>query len=272
MMANELSIEELLAYKNDNVEILSSLSKYTVYKPMKLKTIYDKKPDSNWVLNKKLTEEELLYSNMKNLLNKISVSNLNDVVNEYRGLQITSEQQLSKLIESIIIKALSEHTFSFLYASLVKELATLSITIDSNKIMFQEILLKKCQAAFTEAISFDDENHISSNMMTNKNTPFKNKHSILGCVIFVGNLYNVGILSDKTIISTFKMLYVRLKKIYVIENMCTLMNTVGEKLFKSTDEAKICLIKFRELSEDTNLSVMDRCLLKNVIDKIKRHQ
>src|SRR5438128_1802881 len=109
-----LTEDELLKYKKVNKDMLPEVSEYyNVNKQKFAKNAvqwkkYDQKPNDNWLINKKLTQndDEKLYSQFRSILNKLSDSNFNSLANEIILLEITKQEQLAKLAEFIFNKAI----------------------------------------------------------------------------------------------------------------------------------------------------------------------
>ncbi|CAH6421373.1 Translation initiation factor factor eIF-4G [uncultured virus] len=266
-----LNMEELYKYKNFNKNPIPEIEQF-----IKVKNISDgnyKKivSKNNWVLNKKLNmdDDEKLNYQYRSILNKISDNNLNEMAKEIINLEIKTQDQLCKLVDFIFSKAISESKFCELYAKCSKELSTYYIELDGTKICFRQLLIKKCQIMFNNAINLDKniENDPSENI-------FKIKDEILGCISFIGELYKQGLLADRIIYSCFVSLETKtsLNKAYIVDSMCTLMKIVGKFFFKNTPtEANICFSKLEKLKE-TNISLKEKFFILDIVDLKKKEK
>ena len=84
----------------------------------------EQKVKTNWILNDKnnQNEDEKLYSATRGILNKLSDSNFNELVEEIINLKIKKSEHLSNLIELIFKKAIVEIKFNSIYGKLCYEL------------------------------------------------------------------------------------------------------------------------------------------------------
>jgi len=153
-----------------------------------------------------------------------------------------------------------------MYAKLTKELSSYYIEEDGKKVYFREILINKSQSMFLEGISLETE------LDKKPSKSYKYKEQVIGCINFIGELYNNELLTNRIIQSCFNSIFMRipLKKPYIIEILCTLIKTVSETLLtkapKEYDEykTKLLLLKNNKLPNITinkkdMFSIMDIC-------------
>ena len=287
MESKELRLDEFIRYKDLNKEILPELrefaNKLNYRREPRRRTSgslwkrVEPKLSDNWLLKQKLNQndDEKLYSQMRKLLNKLSDSNFDKLASEIINLEIDKEEHLKTLVNFIFQKSISESRFAPIYANLCRELSPHYITVtdnDTNKtqqIYFRELLINKCQQMFMEGISMDKE--IED---TEDKTIFKFKEHIIGCMIFIGELFNHTLLTIKIIHSCFVHLFVsvNLNKAYSIECLCTVTRTVGTKFGKEAPKIlKEFLNKFIELKDGNDkLSMREKFALMDILDISER--
>lgn len=283
-MDSSLTITHLMKYKLVNRDMLPELREFSNNMNYKIKKSrgrknWDKtKIKDNWLLENRLnkTEDDKLLSKMKECLNKLSEKNYDELVEELLNLNYDQPKHLSDLVELILNKAISEYKYSCMYSKVCIRFSTKYILYNNKKIKFRELLLNKCQNMFEESISIDKDNKVDPiNKNDNKNNNsinniFKQKEQILGCAIFIGELYNEGLLTKRVIHSCFMMLLMNmnLNKVYTVECICTLMRTVGKKFGnESPNDVKKLFNNFDEIKNKVSLqeefAILDLIDLKN---------
>lgn len=229
----------------------------------------DREPPNNWIQNQKMNQDEgeKLCSQYRSILNKLSESNLEELSDELVNLRITDKEDLLKLADILFQKAISESKYCSMYAKLTKYLASYYIEVDQQKVFFREILINKCQKMFTEAISQDNELETD-----NIDSIFKFKSQVIGCIIYVGELYNQELLTDRIMYSCFKAIFskVSLKKVYIIEILCSLIKTVGPRFGKKCPtEFENCLKTINDIKNET-ANKKDKFALMDILDLYKK--
>ena len=95
------------------------------------------------------------------------------------------------------------------------------------------------------------------------------KDNVVKCIVFFGELYNYGVLTNKIIHSCFNKLIVIVspKKTYIINCICDLMKTVGKKLYnKSYKETEKLFQKIKELQNDKLYKTKERFHIMDLFD------
>lgn len=285
MLSESLTINELLKYKNLNKTMLPEVEEFinkmkkegfkitnnykTNINEHRKENIYTK---NNLITNKKFNKDdnERLYYKFRSILNKLSESNFNELAKELINLQIINKEHLIKLVELIVLKAIGEIKFSKIYAKLSKKLISYYVEENDKKIYFRELLINKCQQLFDGSTSLDkniEESQIDKN--------FNLKEEILGSIIFIGELYNQEILTNKIIYNCLFTLFtkINLNKAYIIDSLCTLIKIVGKEFFKKNPkEAIICIEKLEKLKDDNNIQIKEKFAIMDIIDLIKKEK
>ncbi len=277
-LVKKITVELLLKYKDSNREMHPNLVKFASNlnyknKPPKFKSNHWRKLDTkiknNWVMNNKFdkTDDDKLYSQIRSILNKLSDSNFNQLVGEFIQLDIKNRDHLLNLVDIIFKKAIVESKFNAIYAKLCFELASYYIEEDSRKIYFRELLLNKCQKMFEEGVSLD------KSMKEEAESIFKFKNHVLGCMRFVGELYNHNLITNKIIYSCFLILLakVNLNKAHCIDCICTLMSTVGKQFVTSYEEqADNYFLKLNKIMNSGKIEAKERFALMDLFDLKKQ--
>lgn len=274
MQSDQLSLEELMKYKDINKDILPELRDFANNLNFKTRgrgnawKRSEPRLKNNWLLNKKFTqdEDEKLYNQYTSILNKISGSNFNELAKEFINLQIKREDHLAKLVDTIFSKAIIESKFSEIYAKLSKELSSYYIDQDNKRILFRELLISKCQEMFNHAITLPVEKSDGDNPV------FKFKEQVTGFIVFLGELYNHELLTNKIIHSCFLLLLTKAtnSRNYIVECICTLMKTVKDKFKENCpNEMEQLTAKFETLKNSGNLHIKDKFAIMEILDIIK---
>lgn len=266
-----LTLDVLMAHKSLNRDMLPEIATYYTnnkHNIVKKNTHWRKietKQEENWLVAKKFnqTDDEKLYAQFRSILNKLSGSNFNELAQELTAVEIARQDHLAKLAEFIFDKAIIEPKFSDMYAKLAREIAGYCVKENDKVIYFRELLINKCQSMFNECISFDPSVQ-GKRLIT--------REIAVGCMTFIGELYNHELLTVKIINSCFLLLLMRAEqnKSFVIDSINTLMKVVGDVFNnKSKQEAIIIfdkvngLIKSNKLPNKEKFALMDMIDLKN---------
>lgn len=216
---------------------------------------------TNWMSNK-TTPLDKFSTNVKEILNKLSNDNFNILVKEIMNLNFASKEQLQELVDSIYSKAIIEQIFGPLYAKLCLELSPCCIENEGKKIYFRELLLNKCQVMFGIYTSKSEKEEISLNKM-----------QVIGCIKFIGELYNIKLITDKIISFCIDSLIQKIPthNAFITENICTLLTTIGKEYHvrdKITCDKYLNFI--RNLIEQNNfVNKREKFMYMDLIDSFK---
>lgn len=276
-VSSELDLDAFLQFKNVklNKEMLPELIEfYNTNKNKfnnKLNNTNWRKPElknDNWLINNKFkqTDDEKLFSQFRSILNKLSNSNFDELAKELISLEINKQIYLAKLAELIFNKAIIEPKFSIMYAKLAKNLSGYYVEEDGKVYHFRELLIDRCQMMFNECVSFDPA-------LVNK--VLVTKETAIGCMTFIGELYNCELLTNKIINSCFLLLLMKAdqNKFYIIDCICILMKVVGDNFNnKCKNESKIIFDKLLNMIKSNNLPNKDKFALMDLIDMRKNNK
>jgi hypothetical protein len=226
------SIDELDSYKNDDITIPLELIEYM----NKIKNYSkDNSKNKNWrkeVINlskswllenkNKMKSDESILINIQSILNKLSESNFDLLLNKLMNMNVKTKSQIIYIVDLIYKKAILENTFLGLYGTLCKELSNTFIEEDNEKLYFKCLLIDKCQENFNIIL---DPSH--------KYYPLiEVRKKVLGCIEFIGELYNQSIINCNVIIVILRLLFSKVtNKInnneYIIEIICFFFMKIG---------------------------------------------
>lgn len=214
---------------------------------------------TNWLVTMKLnqTSDDKLYSQIRSLLNKLSDSNFNSLLEELKTYNITSFAHLNKLVELIFSKATAEYKFSYMYAKLSLSLVNFCITDGDGTHSFRRILIKQCQDIFKQCIM--DNSTIDKQ--------FGN-----GCMTFIGELYLHNLLSGAIINSCFLLMLTNVGNSIInnpnnIDYISTLMRTTAKKFVNANNKDMGNIFdKIEKLIESGTLQTRYKFSLMDLID------
>ena len=272
---NQISLDEFMKYKPLNLDMSPELMEFYNTNKHKFNKGHGRakfdhpRPTDNWLVSNKFkqNDDEKLYSQFRSILNKLSDSNFDNLAKELTTLEISKVEHLAKLAEFIFNKAIIESKFAMMYARLAKELIGYSIKDDDKLVYFRELLINRCQIMFNDCSSFDP---------TTSGKTVITKEIATGCMVFIGELYNLTLLTDKIINSCFMLLLMKVGqgKAFIIDCICALMRTCGV-IFVQRDynDAKVVFERIEKLvmvEGKVELSNRDKFALMDVLDARKK--
>jgi translation initiation factor 4G len=248
-MVKILSLNELVKYKDLNKGMLPEVQNfYNLYKHKFNNSKRRHKPDMYE------NDDEQLYSQVRSILNKLSIQNFDQLLLEFNNLKISKCENLEKISELIFNKAILETKFTPIYAKLSKSIGGFYVDDGSKITYLKELLVCKCQKMFNDCLQDEKMASIGT-----------------GCLKFIGELYNYEILSGKIINNCFLLLLKNKNNSNIIDFICILMKTVGkiftkkciresEDIFKRLDQ----ILKSGLLPNKERFGLMDLFDIKNM--------
>ncbi|RKP39400.1 armadillo-type protein, partial [Dimargaris cristalligena] len=239
-----------------------------------------------------IPSNEVIIRKVKSLLNKLTLEKFesisNQIVDFARLSAKTGNGQILELVIQLIFeKAIDEMNFCSIYALLCQNMMGRLDDVRSDDYknnkgeplagsqLFRRYLLSRCQFEFekgwrldTEGIDVTDPSFIMSDQYYELQ---KQKRHGLGLVAFVGELYKMGMLSDKVVHGCIIKLLSNFENPVEeeVESLCKLMTTCGKQI----SESKVLSLNMdkyfraiQALSVNKNLPSRFRCLLLDVID------
>lgn len=247
----------------------------------------------------KLTPEAV-QRKVKALLNKMTLENF-DVISD-QLLEITSQSKnekdgrtLRQVLELTFAKAVDEAHWSSMYARFcAKMLNKIDPEIYDEKIkdaktgqylkgglLFRKYLLSRCQEEFERGWSDklptnEDGSALDPELMSDEYyAAVAAKRRGLGLIRFIGELYFLGMLSEKIMHTCMHLLLSPseasrdVPSEEVIESICQLMTTVGSRLEQNKDHADMFneyFIRMKQIQETPGLPSRLKFMLMDVAD------
>ena len=196
---------------------------------------------------------------------------------------ITTLELLTGIIALVFDKAISEPSFSTMYAVLCKKLSIQCPEFndaDGNKQSFRRILLNKCQEEF-ENKTPPSLDHVTDPLVKDElETKFRRR--VLGNIKFIGELFKEGMLPEKIMHECINSLIKDSLNFDTssteavipagaeedVECLCKLITTVGKELDNPKSKSKVddYFAKLQEISDNKKFPSRVRFLAKDVID------
>ncbi|KAJ3122607.1 hypothetical protein HK100_011905 [Physocladia obscura] len=232
---------------------------------------------------------------VKGYLNKLTIEKFDSVSGHFLELPITAPNILKKIIDLIFDKALDEQFFQNMYGRLCLKLSTELpkvqpwIDMDAKNNVFRRLLLNKCQEEFENSAKWskaDSEEEESRqerlkrlhSMSSEEKEKYaqdeynrsKLKRRVLGNVTFIGELFNLNMITEKIMHRCVQSLLrdVANPEEEESECVCKLMKTIGEKLDheKGRSFVDAYFERIAALSNNSLLTSRIRFMLKDLID------
>lgn len=179
-------------------------------------------------------------------LNKLSEENFDKISLEIQEIDVNNEKMMVELVNTIFNKAITEKMYIHVYVKLCLSMIKFYIIdkYENKNIYFKEKLLNTVQLAFSNILKENDKSGVY-------------------VMIFIGELYNIGILNDKIIITCLnslinKCLYELLGKSFIV---------VKKSLKKNNKEVYNNIKnKIKGIINNENIELNDSIFLKNSLD------
>lgn len=167
-----------------------------------------------------LSKDQELLSQVKGILNKLSVDNFHQLCGQLFALEIPSLDVLKGIVDIIFDKATLEPTFSSLYAQMCSDWVNKAPKFkepgSERDMTFRRALLNRCQAMFEK--KEEGETHPTKRVM-------------IGNVIFIGELYRKKVI-------THKITHICLSTL-----LGSVTHAIADKKAETIDEDVECLCK-----------------------------
>ena len=225
------SIEEILSYKNVNVNILteelsntfdsinSSFLQSTQYLENRKKINYNHLNSNKW---KKINSN--INTKLLSLLNKITDETFSSILEKVLNSNITNDGQISKLANDLMYKILTDTDNNKLYCSIVKQIIDSGLWYFKSEerefVNFRIFFIKKLQDEFEE--SMNSINLLAEKYYSDEDEYFSIKKKVSSLISTIINLHLSNILSSEIMnytVDTLKEKYSE-KTPDVIEYLC----------------------------------------------------
>ncbi|KAJ1985016.1 hypothetical protein H4R34_000273 [Dimargaris verticillata] len=245
-----------------------------------------------------IPSDEVISRKVKGLLNKLTLEKFDSIFKQILDFALLAAKQgtghiLELVIQLIFEKAIDEPNFSSVYALLCREMTNRVDTVKdetktdskgnplSGVMLFRRYLLSRCQYEFERGWRLETtEEDITKGVVQMMSDEYyevqKKKRHGLGLIAFIGELYKMGMLTDKIVHSCIVKLLGNTEDPVEeeVESLCKLFFTCGKRIAESESLGKnldAYFLKVKELAENKKLGSRFRCLLMDVVDLRKRN-
>lgn len=220
---------------------------------------------------------KLVIKNVTGVLNKLTLGKFEQLSDEIVNVGAINEEILKDIIKLVFDKALIEPKFSSMYADLCKKLSVSpNFSLGDKAQTFKRVLLNRCQEEFESSfkgsrkdlsnipnISQEERAHLEEQLTLEKK-------KMLGNITFIGELYKIGMLTEKIMHECITKLLGDIKNPSHddIEALCRLMTSIGVKIdhAKAKNYLDQYFTRMKELSKNKSLPSRIRFMLQDVIE------
>lgn len=243
--------------------------------------------ENAWKVGQTKDEADRLYKEVTFILNILTPEKYDVLKDEFLKIKVDTEEILTGIIDIIFEKAVFEPTFAGLYAQLCKDMAnyqqqSANTTSSANgeqqdnspkltMIQFKRTLLNKCQTEFEAETKSDSEDLTNLNEIELEERLTKIRRKKIGNIIFIGELFDKKMLSEKIIHEVIKKLLIdgnRANREGDLERLCKLLTTIGKTIDhdKSQRYMDLYFDMMSNLTKDKSLSSRIRFMLLDCIE------
>jgi len=213
-----------------------------------------------------------LAKKVRAILNKLTPSKFETLVERFKELPIETETSLRKAMELIFEKAVDEPAFSVAYAQMCKYLQTKKVPMESKPtepLEFRKVLISRVQQEFQKNYMDDvDEEGFKAKMadpnLTEEqkkrekelyeHTEMKARRRSLGNIRFIGELYKLEMLSVRIMHECVVKLLASSTDEEGLECLCRLLTTVGKE-FEAETNKKLQTLPKEKLGTVRNITI-----------------
>lgn len=274
------SVDQLLQLADQCTEIPKEFDKYLLKKAFHFGNNYNNKPKwkkktdvkKSWLVQKggsTLSGDEKLLAEIKGTLNKISIENYKEMVEQLKKYDVRSANNLTGFVRILFNKALNESHYINIYVQICKSFMQTFIIdpMDDRKYTFRTVLLNTCQESFEKYTSRKEK-------FDNDEDELRFKAELFGCIKFIGELYNVEIINNEILRSCVLNLISKVNTgdKFTIETLCTLIEVVGDQYNKRDKDS---LRKYvNKINSLTNTGIKPRLvfMIEDLMDIAKERE
>ncbi|XP_063903280.1 eukaryotic translation initiation factor 4 gamma 3-like isoform X1 [Zophobas morio] len=240
--------------------------------------------DDNMSDDERRAEE--LYKKIRRVLNKLTPRKFELLFSQVGDLQIDTEEQLQKVVDMVVEKAVNESNFSVAYALMCKKLALTQVPAANSTehkkecVQFRKLLMTRCQLEF-EKQSYDETIRNDKVKEIKECSDFEKKKELqfeleeydrrlrmksVGIIRFIGELFKQQMLTTNIMMRCLDNLLDN-KDEENLECLCKLLTTIGKELEREVNLSPI----FNSMKDIVDkkfgrISSRVRFMLQDVID------
>lgn len=208
-----------------------------------------------------LQNQKTLLKSFRSSLNKLTPENFDVLLKQLKNCKIETPEEISGVVELIFEKAVDEPNFVSTYTKLCSELQSIKVyeNLKGTEVFFQKVLIDHCQMEFEKVI------------LEHRETMKLRKRSC-GTCIFIGELYNSGILISEIMHECIKLLLEEREDL--LESLCKFLTIIGSSIEKeNADGLKEYLLVMEKIvkNKPKHINVRIRFMIQDLIDLKKKN-
>ena len=264
MMTTSYKIEDVLKYKNVNIDMPIALLLFHDRQPL----IADTRADIVVRNRKKIAQNQIepvdaIRAGINSALNKLSNDNIKAIRDELLSIKsLPHPEYVTMLSVALIQRASSEKSFIETYAKMCREISPLKCT---DGTLFSTFISNQCRRKFSEYTTVSDSSEMPIGAKVERCT-------VINFIKFLGWMYMYDMLRSNVVDICIEKVSENIEKIeYGAEMITSLLEIVSKKFYPLCDVDKISMIKNKltELIKKPTIGKRDKILLELTFGKIK---
>ncbi|XP_042245960.1 eukaryotic translation initiation factor 4 gamma 3-like [Thunnus maccoyii] len=228
--------------------------------------------------DREVQKTQELFRKVRSILDKLMPQNFSQLMTQMRDLTINTEERLKGVVDLVFEKAISEPSFSVVYANMCRCLMGLKVPNTDQPgtyVHFRKLLLNRCQKEF-EVMFERKQKELDSAALSTEHKQLQEEleeakdeaqRRSIGNIKFIGELFKLKMLTVPIMHdSVVKLLKDQHEE--SLECLCTLLTTVGKDL--DHEKAKPRTDQYFNLMKKTvkekNMSPQIQSMVQDVID------
>ncbi|VVC28752.1 Armadillo-type fold,MIF4G-like, type 3 [Cinara cedri] len=219
----------------------------------------------------KQTQYISLYKNVLSILNKLTWTTFDQLVDEFQKLPIENAECLESIANIVALKAFDEPSFGSLYASLCRALdITISFQNESGlpcQMTFKKCIITVCQNFFQKQCVDHTETIIIS--VEHEQNQRRLKMQTIGCIRFIGEIFKQSLLSPRIVQYCVKTLMSKTNERF-LEYLCNLLKIVYTELNEKINLKDVYDNLIYLISDEMKFKISPRIrfMIKDVVEMI----
>ncbi|CAF1468692.1 unnamed protein product [Rotaria sp. Silwood1] len=239
----------------------------------------------------KIDADNRFLCDVRSILNKLTPQTYDQLQNQLATLEIDSYEKLQGMVMILHSKAVDEPQYGFLYAKLCRQFRKKHVDVidqdgRSEKYRFRQLLIICCRKEFNtddiqeieyekrklelEAITDEKKHQEEAEKLEDL---IKAKRRKLGNIVFIGELFQVQMLTDTIIYDCIEYLLRDKTDEVSLECLCDLLRAIGDKLDakakkKHTKKSKLekLYCELNTIVKEEKISARIRFMIQNLLE------
>lgn len=267
MMTTSYKIEDVLKYKNVNIDMPKALLLFHEKQPL----IADTRADIVVRNRKKIAQNQMepveaIRAGINSALNKLSNDNIKSIRDELLSIKsLLHPEYVTMLSVALIQRASSEKSFIEIYAKMCREISPLKCT---DGTLFSKFISNQCRSKFIEYTTMHsvDSDSVELPIITKVE-----RCTVINFIKFLGWMYIYDMLTYNVVDICIERVSENIDKLeYGAEMITSLLEIVSKKYYLICDVEKMSMIKnkLKELINKPTIGKRDKILLELTVEKI----